>query len=255
MTLPSRSALPHRRGPALPLLALAVLTLFPLTLALTSQAHATNIPTPQDRPRPLDPLTDEERKRAARIAQEDRRAISLLGDGRQRVIAVELADAKPPEAASAKEESPDRPLVSARLAEVLYFNYQKNEGVRVVVDLGGGRVTDVSRVDANGVPLAFEEIEEAAALALRDPTLRSLLGDAADRYRAVHPDQDRGRGDDDDAYRVEGLRIIAAGPRDPCYQHRCVSLLFRRGHTYLTYTDVTVDLTSQRVRVERTGRR
>lgn len=254
MTLPSRSARPPLRGRTLPLLALAALTLLTLQPTLHTPARGLGHRGTQQQQRPLDPLTDDERQKAARIAQDDTRSRTMLGAGRQRVISVELADVKPPEAATARPEDPDRPLQTARLAEVLYFNYERNEGVRVVVDLSGSRVREVSRLDANGVPLAFEEIEEAAALALRNAELRSLLGPSAERYRAVHPDRDRER-DGDDAYRVEGLRIVATGPGDPCYRHRCVSLLFRRGQEYLTYTEVTVDLTSKRVRVERTGRR
>lgn len=243
MTFPCRPTRLRRRARPSPLLALAA-----LALLLTPSHNAYS-----QQPKPFDPLTPDERERAARIATGDERTRAMLSRGKQRLISVELADDKPDESLRTRREDPDRAAQTGRFAEVVYFRYETNDGVRVLVDLYGNRVNNVSQLDARGVPLAFEEIEEAAALALRDRSLRSLLGSSADRYRAVRSDADNP--DDESALRVEGLRLLTSSPNDPCWQHRCISLLFRRGREYLTYTDVTVDLTKQTVRVERTGRR
>lgn len=241
----------RRHAPSLLFLAAAVLASTSTPIDSLAQTPSPATPSPQRRP--FDPLTREERERAARAANGDERARSLLTrGGRQRLITVELADDKPAEAERGRREGPDRPAQAGRVAEVIYFRYAANDGVRVLVDLASNRVRSVTQLDARGVPLSFEEIEEAAALALKNPQLRALLGPSADSYRAVRPDEEAR--DDENALRVEGLRLMTTSQQDPCWEHRCVSLLFRRGRSYLTYTDVTVDLTTQRVHVERRGR-
>ncbi|HEX7174081.1 MAG TPA: hypothetical protein VF240_02190 [Pyrinomonadaceae bacterium] len=244
MNFQSRSLRPRRRWRPLPLLLLAALASV-ATFSLPT-SHAGNAPAQTQGRSPLDPLTPQERERAASIAEGDTRTLALRGTGRQHRVSVELADVKPPEPTPTLTD-PDRAPRPGRYAEVLYYRYATNDGLRVIVNLDSGRVQDAARVDSREVPFAFEELEEASALALQNPQLRGLLGPSADRYRVLSS----APGEDRDALRVEGLRILASSPRDPCWQHRCVSLLFRQGRRYLTYTDVTVDLTTRRVRVER----
>jgi hypothetical protein len=50
------------------------------------------------------------------------------------------------------------------------------------------------------------------------------------------------------------LRVVATSRRDLCYRHRCVDLLFHNPQGYVAGTSVTVDLTTQIVRAERTVR-
>src|SRR5262249_23585213 len=52
-------------------------------------------------------------------------------------------------------------------------------------------------------------------------------------------------------YQVEGMRILATRPKDPCFRSRCLELLFRRGESYLAEFPVTVNLTTRTVRVGR----
>jgi hypothetical protein len=50
---------------------------------------------------------------------------------------------------------------------------------------------------------------------------------------------------------VQGLRVLGAEEKDPCWSHRCVRLLFRDGDVYRSEPIVVVDLTAQKVVVER----
>jgi hypothetical protein len=236
---------------ALVVASLAFLFLSQFAFAKTSQPM---IPAQQQDRLPLDPLTREERDLAVRIVEDNAQARALRGKGRQKLVAVELIDVKPKNAESVTVEEPGRPIQTGRYAEVLYYRYDTGDGVRVVVDLRGRSVQEATRIDGNAVPLSFEEIEDAAKLALQDTQVRNLLGPSATQFRVVRPSSAEDQLHRDDGFRVEGLRILPASPNDPCWGRRCVSLLFRRGRFYLSGTQVTVDLTTQKVRVERTRR-
>jgi hypothetical protein len=51
--------------------------------------------------------------------------------------------------------------------------------------------------------------------------------------------------------RVEGLRTLGSTPDDPCTRDRCVVLFFRTHNRYIAINQVTVDLTTRRVIVNR----
>jgi|GEM_PF-1675757 len=210
-------------------LALAILFQF-----VPFQLQRVSAQTPSRGVLPFDPLTPEERALAVRVVEGDASARRLRGTGRQRLISVELATVKTLQSDG-----------GSRNAEVLYYKYQGNEGILSLVDLSRGTVRETARINGDTVPLVAEEVSEALALALRNKTLTDLLGPdyqryqvAAQEFRAGQPNQ------------VEALRLLASKPKDPCYQHRCLSLLFRQGETFLTGTSVVVDLTAQVARVE-----
>jgi hypothetical protein len=196
---------------------------------------------------PLDALADDEKRAAERIALADRRVQELLGSGQRRLVSIDVFAEKPPreqlEAAAA-----GRPIPMARSAEVLFFRPEGEVGVRAIVDLSAGTVTDVSRVASPQVPLTQADLAEAWQLAAREPQVRSLLGADVDRFQvAATPARGvaaRPR------YAVEALPMEAVAERDPCYKHRCLQLLFRRADAYLMRPIVIVDLSARKVYVE-----
>lgn len=211
--------------------------LFTLTLALLLQFvpspfQGVHAQTPQRGPLKFDPLTPEERELATRLAEADPRVKRLRGTGRQLLISVELA-------------TPKTTDENSRHAEVLYYRYEGNQGVLALVNLQQRAVQETVAVNGDSVPLAAEEVNQALAIALQDKTLINLLGPNYQQYRVATQNAREG-----EPNRVEALRILASSPTDRCYRHRCLSLLFRQGDTFLTGTSVIVDLTAQNVRVE-----
>ena len=169
----------------------------------------------------LDPLTAEERTLAAEIARNAPEVRELLGTGRHVLASVETVALK-------RGLPQQEPANLGRHAQVLFYRYEGNLGVSALVDLTARRVTEVQEVDGDSVPVTGEELAEAREIALGDATLRRLLGAEAQSYR------------------VEGLRVHAADTADPCWERRCVALLFRRADgAYLAETDVLVNLTGR----------
>jgi Cu2+-containing amine oxidase len=204
-------------------------------------------PRPSAKPQPLDPLTAEEKKVGEQVALEDSRVRELLGTGRRKLVSVSLFTLKPPSA----ERQPDtgkRPAWLGRFAEVLFFRYEDESGVRAVVDLDHRKVTEAGRVESRDVPLDDTDVAEALDLALRDSEATKALGKDASRFRGQAK---TAAGVSAGAYVVQGQRILGAEKSDPCWSHRCLRLLFRKGDVYLSEPIVLVDLTAQKVTVER----
>ena len=197
---------------------------------------------------PLDPITAEEKAAAERVALADPRVAELLGTGRRQLISVELLTLKP-----GKEEmaaaAAGRPIQMGRYAEVVFFRYEGEFGVRAVVDLSRKAVTEVTRLESDQVPLTPDDLAEAFKLALRDTEVRGALGPSAERFRVEGLQKVTGPAGE--RFIVRGLRVQASEESDPCWKHRCLQLLFRRGDVYLSEPVVVVDLTAQRVLVQR----
>jgi Cu2+-containing amine oxidase len=208
-----------------PLLALLSL----VVLISVQQAYAQEPLHP--RVLPLDPLTLEEKQVAERVARADPRVQQLLGNGRQKLIEVEFLAIKPEDEALTQEDE-DRLIQIGRHAAVVFYRYDGNLGARAIVDLEHRLVTQVESLDGDVVPASFEELAESRALALQNEELRELLGPKK--------------------HHVEGMRLLAVDESDPCWEHRCLDLLFRRGRFYRTdLPRVIVDLTAQIIRLER----
>ena len=256
MTLPGCRPAPHRRrGKGFTLLA-CFFTFFLLCPAnFASQrrpAARRQTPPQQAQVLPLDPLTPEEKERAARAASNNARIKELLGSGTQRVVYVEFLALKPDDESRARERD-GRPIRIGRHAEVVLYNPENDQGARAVVELDRqDSVRQVERLDSDLVPLTFEDIEAARDIALRNADVRSLLGADADRFRVLRQAQTR-RGDEQQIA-VEGLRYRTTNPSDPCYRQRCVALLFRRGRVYVRNANVLVNLNTRTARVERRRR-
>jgi hypothetical protein len=135
---------------------------------------------------------------------------------------------------------------------VIFFRFDGEMGVRAIVDLSRKSVGEVSRLSSREVPMTQTDLAEAWNLASRNAEVREALGADAQKFQvegrlapglAVHP-----------RYAVEALRLEVVADNDPCYKHRCLYLLFRRGGDYLMKPSVVVDLSAQSVRIERRER-
>ena len=205
-----------------------------LLQSISSDPEGVNAQSQRGQTYKFDPLTPEERELAVRLAEADERVKKLRGQGRQNLILVEVATPKT-----------DQNDENSRHAEVLYYRYEGNQGILVLVDLRQRAVQQALAINGDSVPLVAEEVNQALSLALQNRTLINLLGPNYQQYRiATENAPER------EPNRVEALRLFTSSPNDPCYRHRCVSLLFRQGDTFLTGTEVIVDLTNQNVRVE-----
>ena len=236
---------PILHGKRIFLLSLA-LSITTVLLVSTAFANRLALPLPQDQVQSLDPLTPEETELATRIATADPRVKDALGKGRALLVQVQFLALKPNVYAAGQDLER---LKIGRHAAVLFYRYDTDQGVHVIVDLEKRSAGDITRIEGRAVPLAAEEVAQASALALRNDRVRSLLGARVNDFRVANL-----AAGERPENRIEGLRVVATSPRDPCYRHRCVDLLFRQHEGYIAGTSVTVDLTSQAVRVERTVR-
>ena len=144
-----------------------------------------------------------------------------------------------------------RAIPLGRFAEVVFFRPDGEFGVRAVVDLSRGAVAEVDRLASQQVPLTQADLTEAWQLASHDVEVRQALGADVERFR-VQGVPVRGvvaRS----PYSVEALPVEAVAENDPCFRHRCLHLLFRRGDAYLMRPVVIVDLSVRKVYVERKG--
>jgi len=199
----------------------------------------------QEKPLPLDPLTPQERELATKTARADARVREMLGNGRTQQITADFISVKRTQETEAQKDQP-----SHRYADVLFYRYDGDLGVRALVDLDASAVVDVVRVNGESVPIATEEIEEAGRLALADARVVRLFGGSLPAFQVASRPASQ---DDINRDRIEGLRTLGASPSEPCYRHRCIALFFRIKNQYVHLNEVVVDLTSQQVHVQLPG--
>jgi hypothetical protein len=190
-------------------------------------------------PGPVDPLTASEVQLAATNAQNDPQVRAILGSGRQVLGAVDFVTlSKGP----ADNEDPNVAFDIGRFAMVTFCRYSGNVGVSAVVNLRSGAVSQVTSISCDDVVMTVAELQAARDLAVADSRVRALLGSDADTFQVqANPDATA------PANLVQGLRVQDFDSTGACYQRRCLSLLFRRGNTYIQGTEVVVDLTAQTV--------
>ncbi len=198
----------------------------------------TPVPT---RAQPLDPLTAAERKTVEQLALADSRVQELLGTGPRRLIYVEFLSLK---SGGGEGRGAERPV---RGADVVFFQREKDLGVRAIVNLEQRAVEEVLRLDSSQVPMTPEDLDEAFQLARRNEKVRQSLGADTDRFAVEGVGKGVPRGA---RFVVRGLRLETTDEKDPCSKNRCIQLFFRRGNAYLTDL-VVVNLTTQQVYVER----
>ena len=180
---------------------------------------------------PLDPLTRAESTAAQRATREDPRVRELVGQRRSVIGTTYFVAIKADTAGGRLDARREPPPI--RAAMVVYYVYDGDYGVQALVDLRRSAVIAVERLQNQPIPFAAEEVAEARQLALRDERVRAAVGAEALRQQ-----------------RIEWLPINAIDERDPCYKHRCVQLMFRRGLALLMRPTVIVDLTTRQVRLE-----
>jgi hypothetical protein len=244
----SRRLLPQLESTRAVLFSIALCLTFGLpSLAQGEQSLSSHLLLTATQELPLDPLTPEEIELAAQIASADPHVQKELGPGRRQLIRVQFLALKA--GIDLKTGQEQKLLKVGRSAAVLFYRYDTDQGIHVVVDLRQRAVGSISRLEGRAVPLALEEVTQAFALALLDRRVRNLLGSKADDFRVAPPTSDR-----KPANSVEGLRVVATAPGDPCYKHRCIELHFRKRESYVAGTSVTVDLSARRVRTKSTVR-
>jgi hypothetical protein len=194
----------------------------------------------QQRVRAADPLEAAERERAISLAKDEAVRQKQLQPDKFSLVGVEMTSFK--DSATKQEPTPDS---SQRHATVLFYRSDRNDGLQVLVDLGAGRVRDMAPVRGVSVPIGLEEIERAANLALADAGVKTLLGAGASRFRV-------GIAKSDEESTIEGLRVVGSGPTDPCSRQRCIDLFFRQNGSYIAGSRVTVNLSTNTVRVTNT---
>jgi hypothetical protein len=192
-------------------------------------------------PLPLDPLTNQERVIADSVVRADARVREMVGGGRTRPIHLDFISVKP----RAGEVSRDG-LPASRHAEVLIYNYDRNQGILALVDITARRVVDVARIPGQSVPINADEVAVAARMALTDPRVARLFGDQMPAFRVATGPSTLA---DQDSPRIEGIRIVGGAPNDPCTLHRCIALFFRVNNRYVQLNRVVVDLTAQQVMI------
>ena len=198
------------------------------------------------RPRgPLDPLTTAEKQEAERIARADPRVVQMLDKGRTELVYVSYFTMKPVHPSA--DRDPSR-LVVERAAEVVFYRFDGNFGVRALVNLGRRGVVSVDRLDSADVPITEQDWSDAVQLALKHPEISQMLAKDVDRFRGLTRRKSNAATLKQNAVRI--LRIVATKPDDPCYGNRCVQLWFRLGAVYLIDSAI-VNLTTGVVQVEK----
>lgn len=197
----------------------------------------------QQRLLPADPLTAAEIERANRAATETA-AKHFGGDARLELVNTNLANLKPP---TTGERQPDlAPADVTRHAIVTFYDYGRDEGLSVLVNLGAAAVVDTAPVPSQSVGLAPREVARAVELALQNEDVRRRVRAEGTTFRP----RARRTGPGEDA--VDAIRVRGTSPDDPCSRDRCVELFFQRGGRYIVGQRIVVNLTRGTVRAETT---
>ena len=222
----------------------AVLTVAPHT----SPPRPEQAKPEQARVLPLDPLTEHEKHEAEQVALADPRVQELLGKGRRKTVSVDLTAIKPSQE-GIQAAAAGRSISMGRFAVVVLFRYEGEAGVRAVVDLARGTVTEVARLSSEQIPMTVDDLAEAWQLARRDEEVHRALGPEVERYEVERTPPKPAAAPP--GFVVRALRVRGTEEKDPCFHHRCLQLLFARGNAYLTEPTVIVDLSAQKVYVQR----
>ncbi len=183
----------------------------------------------------LDPLTPQEQTEAERIARSDARVKQLFGESNVRLVTAVPVIIK-------QGDGPEKIDVHQRTVEVVLFRPEGEVGARVVVNLHQNQVTGVQRLQAQQVPFTSDDLNDAFQIALRTPEVVQALGPEARSFRpqSQRPEPEAAAPENE----VTGLPVRSSDPKDPCYKHRCMELLFRHGADFLSMS-VEVDLTAK----------
>lgn len=189
----------------------------------------------------LDPLTPEEHAAAERIARNDAKVKQLLGEGAVRLVSITPVIIK-------RGDPPEKIDVHQREVEVVLFRPEGEVGARVFVNLRQNSVANLQRLESRQVPFTVDDLNDAFQLAMRDPEVERTLGPEAKSFRVREATAEPGAAPLENE--VTGLPVRSSDPKDPCYRHRCMELLFRHGTDFLSMS-VEVDLTVKHATLRR----
>ena len=192
----------------------------------------------------LDPLTQDEQAAAERIARNDGRVKELLGANGVRLvhaIPVLIKQGEPPEKID----------VHQRIIEVVLFRPEGEVGALVLVNLRQSQVSNLRRLQPTQVPFTRDDLNDAFQIALRTPDVVKALGPQAQSFHPQSPEPEPEAAAQENE--VTGLPVRSSDPKDPCYKHRCMELLFRHGTDFLSMS-VEVDLSAKHATLRRQSR-
>lgn len=179
--------------------------------------------------RPLDPLSRQELSLADSLVRAERGFAPLLS-GRVYLVSTDFIALKGDEDRAAEASGVSRRVT--RVAELRYYAYEGDVGVRAFVDVSNRGILESSRFPGSEAPFAREEIAIARRIAEADPAVQEALRKLGDRAAALrldyYPARDRDAPDD-------------------CRDHRCVQLFYVGSRGALSDPEIFVDLTSRRV--------
>lgn len=187
-----------------------------------------------------DPLTDDEMKRAEKLAMGGDVRMSardVEGDRGPQLISSNLSEVDPAEAVD-----PDRP----RRAEVVYYDYKGDALVIRTVNLTTGKVEDTDTSHGVQPPPARDELREAAELLIADPLGADLKGDYKDAMskELTSPDQ---LSLSAFVFHKETVEKLPAGLAE-CGEHRCLSVASKVVNgPWIDTRDLIVDLSARTV--------
>ena len=190
------------------------------------------------------PLTPEEKQAAERIARADPAVIQLLDRGRTELVYVTFFQLKP--AAPGADRDPDR-LVVERAAEVVFYRFDGDYGIRAIVNLVSKKVS-IQRLEGADVPISQQDWTDALRLALNDQGVKNMLGADIDKFQRLTQAKSNAATLKQNA--VRSLQVTTNDPNDPCYRNRCMQLLFRKEGMYRLDSAI-VNLTSGTVRIQK----
>jgi Cu2+-containing amine oxidase len=186
--------------------------------------------------RPLDPLTRGELALADSLVRAQPAFAALLV-GRTRLVSTDFIALKGDEDRAAEAAGEVRRVT--RVAELRYYVYERDTGVRALVDVSNRRVLETSQFPGAEAAISLEEVAEARRIAEADPAvqgaLRRLEQPAASLHLDYYPARD------------------SAAP-DGCAGRRCLQLVYVGRRGTLSDPEIFVDLTSRRVVVRPNAR-
>jgi len=134
-----------------------------------------------------------------------------------------------------RDTASERKGVFERLALLLYYRYEGDLTIEVLINLARKEVVAVKQLPDYVAPISGEEFAIAKELALNDPQLKPILSPHLDRLE------------------VDILTPRSESPDDPFFRHRVLYLMFRVGTKYLIPQSVFVDLTTEKILIEPVG--
>src|SRR5260370_9771082 len=135
----------------------------------------------QARVLPLDPLTEHEKHEAEQVALAAPRVQELLGKGRRKTVSVDLTGINPSQE-GIQPAAAGRSISMGRFAVVVLFRYEGEAGVRAVVDLARGTVTEAARLSSEQIPMTVDDLAEAWQPPRRDEEVHRALGPEVQPY-------------------------------------------------------------------------